>query len=149
MSAEFPPIAELLPQAGAMRLLERVIAHDDERTRCEVLPSRSALFQQDGRIPAWVAIEYMAQCAAADGTLRLRARGEAPRPALFVGSRRIAFRCASFEPGQRLIVSARHVAGRRDLLAFECAVEDPAGGEPLVAGRLNVLPLREDAWQTR
>ena len=149
MSAEFPAIAELLPQAGAMRLLERVLSHDAERTRCEVLPSRSALFQQGGRIPAWVAIEYMAQCAAADGSLRLRARGDAPRPALFVGARRVSFRCASFEPGQRLVVSAHHAAGRRDLLAFDCAVEDPAGGAPLVEGRLNVLPLRGDAWPAR
>ena len=149
MSGEFPSIAELLPQAGAMRLLERVLAHDGERTRCEVLPSRSALFQLDGRIPAWVAIEYMAQCAAADGMLRLRARGEAPQPALFVGSRRIAFRCASFEPGQRLVVSARHSAGRRELLAFDCAVEDPNGGAPLVEGRVNVLPMRGNAWPAR
>jgi predicted hotdog family 3-hydroxylacyl-ACP dehydratase len=141
VSAEFPPIAELLPHAGAMRLLERVLAHDGERTRCEVLPSRSALFQLGGRIPAWVAIEYMAQCAAADGSLRLRARGEAPRPALFVGSRRITFRCTGFEPAQRLVVVARHAAGRRDLLAFDCEVADPAGGAPLAEGRLNVLPL--------
>ena len=86
MSADFPPIALLLPQAGAMRLLERVLAHDGDGTRCAVNPSRSALFRDaSGRVPAWVALEYMAQCAAADGSLRRRARGLELEPALLIG----------------------------------------------------------------
>ena len=140
MSA-FPPIAELLPQAGAMRLLERVLAHGDGGTRCGVNPSQSPLFRDaSGRVPAWVAVEYMAQCAAADGSLRRRARGEALAPALLVGSRHVAFRCAGFDPQQRLEVTARHAAGSRELRAFDCAVFDARGGEPLVEGRLHVLP---------
>ena len=137
----FPPIAHLLPQAGAARLLERVLAHDAEGTRCAVNPAQSALFRDaNGRVPAWVALEYMAQCAAADGSLRRRARGEALEPALLVGSRRVAFRCTHFDAAQRLEVTARHAAGRRELLAFDCAVFDARGGEPLAEGRLNVLP---------
>jgi predicted hotdog family 3-hydroxylacyl-ACP dehydratase len=139
--ADFPPIAELLPQAGAMRLLDRVLEHGDAGTRCSVAPSGGAPFRDArGAVPAWVALEYMAQCAAADGSLRMRARGASPEPALLVGSRRIAFRCAVFEPSQRLEVVARHAAGRSELLAFDCAVFDARGGEPLVEGRLNVLP---------
>ena len=138
---EFPPIAQLLPQAGAARLLERVLAHDVDGTRCAVNPAQSALVRDaHGRVPAWVALEYMAQCAAADGSLRRRARGEALEPALLVGSRRVAFRCTHFDAAQRLEVTARHAAGRRELLAFDCAVFDARGGEPLAEGRLNVLP---------
>jgi predicted hotdog family 3-hydroxylacyl-ACP dehydratase len=137
---DFPPIALLLPQAGTARLLERVLAHDSEGTRCGVDPSQSALFRDArGRVPAWVALEYMAQCAAADGSLRQRARGLPLEPALLIGSRRVAFRCARFEDAQRLEVTARHAAGRRELLAFDCAVFDARGGEPLAEGRLNVL----------
>jgi predicted hotdog family 3-hydroxylacyl-ACP dehydratase len=139
MSA-FPPIAQLLPQAGAARLLERVLSHDAEGTRCAVSPRGAVFRDASGRVPAWVALEYMAQCAAADGGLRRRARGEPLEPALLIGSRRIAFRCAHFDPDQRLEVTARHAAGRRELLAFDCAVFDARGGEPLALGRLNVLP---------
>jgi predicted hotdog family 3-hydroxylacyl-ACP dehydratase len=143
--SEFPPIAELLPQAGAMRLLERVLAHDAAQTRCAVAPLHGALFRDaDGGVPAWVALEYMAQCAAADGGLRRRALGETLGPALLIGSRRITFRCAGFDAEQRLEVTARHAAGKRELLAFDCAVYDVRGGEPLAEGRLNVLPLPED-----
>jgi predicted hotdog family 3-hydroxylacyl-ACP dehydratase len=92
-----------------------------------------------------VAIEYMAQCAAAHGGLVARARGEAPRPGLFVGSRRLVFRCAGFAPDVALTVTARHAGGRADGFAFDCTVEDPAGGPPLAEGRLNVVLLGERA----
>jgi predicted hotdog family 3-hydroxylacyl-ACP dehydratase len=139
-----PPLPLLLPHAGPMRLLDRVESHDRERTRCRALPAASTLFQDAaGDVPAWVAIEYMAQCAAAHGGLVARARGEAPRPGLLVGSRRLVFRCDSFAPDVALRVTARHVAGHGDSFAFDCSVEDPAGGPPLVEGRLSVVLLDE------
>jgi len=138
-----PPVAELLPQTGPMRLLERVLAHDAEHTRCAVDPAQSHLFcDAAGRVPGWVAIEWMAQCAAAHGGLRGRARGEGPRPGLFVGSRRLRFACDAFEPGRILEVTARHAAGRDERLAFDCAVLEPSGGPLLAEGRLNVLVPR-------
>ena len=145
MSA-LPPLAELLPHAGPMRLLERVESHDGERTVCSALPAASALFQDAaGAVPAWAAIEYMALCAAAHGGLTARARGEAPRAGLFVGSRRLVFRCASFAPGVPLTITARPAGGRGDTFAFDCTVEDPAGGPPLAEGRLNVVLLEQPA----
>ena len=144
MSAPFPPIDELLPHTGPMRLLKAVIAHDPKCTRCLVEPSRSELFRDaTGRIPTWVGIEYMAQCIAAHGGLLARARGDAPRPGLFLGSRRLVFRHDAFEPGRTLEVSARHVAGHSEILAFECAVLLPDEEAPLVEGRLNVLLPRD------
>jgi len=146
VSAPFPPIDELLPHAGPMRLLEAVVAHDAECTRCLVEPSRSELFRNAaGRIPAWVGIEYMAQCIAAHGGLLARARGEAPRPGLLLGSRRLVFHHDAFLPGRTLEVSARHVAGHSEMLAFECAVLHPGEEVPLVEGRLNVLLPRDIA----
>ena len=139
--ADFPPIAELLPQAGAARLLDRVLEHGDAGTRCSVAPAGGAPFRDArGALPVWVAIEYMAQCAAADGSLRQRARGAPPEPALLVGSRRIAFHCSHFEAAQGLEVTARRAAGRSELLAFDCTVFDAESGDALAEGRLNVLP---------
>src|SRR5262249_41560180 len=110
-----PEVAELLPHAGPMRLLERVEQHDGARTCCRVWPAASALFlAADGRVPSWVALEWMAQCAAAHGGLAARARGEAPRAGVLVGSRRICFRCDAFAPDTPLRVSARLAAGHGD-----------------------------------
>jgi predicted hotdog family 3-hydroxylacyl-ACP dehydratase len=43
-----PPLAELLPHARPMRLLERALAHDGEHTVCLALPAASTLFQEAG-----------------------------------------------------------------------------------------------------
>jgi predicted hotdog family 3-hydroxylacyl-ACP dehydratase len=127
-----------------MRLLDRVISHDATSTRCRVDPSASALFlDSQGLVPVWVGIEYMAQCAAAHGSLEARARGQSQHPGLLVGSRRVVFHCDAFVPGVPLEVTACHAAGRARSLAFACRVEAPGGGAGLVEGRLNVLLLRE------
>ena len=52
------------------------------------------------------------------------------------------FRCRTFAPDVSLEVTGRHAAGAARVLAFDCAVLDPAGGPPLVEGRLMVLPMR-------
>ena len=142
MSQGLPPIAELLPQRGAMRLLGRVIDHDGEATRCAVDPGAGALFAEaNGRIPVWLALEWMAQCAAVDGALRLRAEGAEgpPPPGLLLGSRSLRFREPWLERAQALEVRARRASGRGRRFAFDCELCDGAGGEPLAAGRINVL----------
>lgn len=141
MNTGLPPIAELLPQAGPMRWLERVLDHDLASTRCLVVADRGGPFRDaEGRIPSWMAIEWMAQCAAVDGGLRLRARGEAPRPGLFLGSRHIAFHRDDIDPTRRWVATARHAAGRGGLLAFDCTVEAAEDRAVLAEGRLHVLP---------
>ena len=63
-------IAARVPQAGAMCLLERVIAWDDGHIACEarVEPAGHPL-ARDGRVPAIAAVEYAAQATAVHGAL--------------------------------------------------------------------------------
>jgi predicted hotdog family 3-hydroxylacyl-ACP dehydratase len=139
----FPPIEALLPQGGRMRLLSRVLHHDAASTRCAVDASRSELFRGgDGRLPGWLAVEYMAQCAAAHGGLLARRLGESPRPGLFVSARRIEIAADDFAPDARLVVSARHARGDRGLVAFDGALHD-GGGRELAAGRLFVYVVED------
>lgn len=136
MSAGQPPIEELLPQRGAMRLLDAVLAHDERETRCAADPARAELFRdEDGRVPAWVALELMAQCAAVHGGLAARHRGEPPRAGLFVGARRVRLAADAFEEGRPLEVGVVHVRGERGAVAFDGWVRDGAETE-LAAGRL-------------
>jgi len=153
MTERFPPLESLLPQSGPMRLLEAVVHHDGAETRCRTAPARAWLFADvTGRVPIWVTLELMAQCAAAHGGLRARARGEAPRPGLFLGSRRARFAVDELAPDRALEVRARQVAGgtaaaeegEGDVrLAFAAAVHDAEGGPPLAEARLLVLLPRD------
>ena len=135
----FAPVASLVPHAGPMCLLARVVEHGPGRTLCSVDPARSAVLAgPDGSVPIWVGIEYMAQCIAAHAGLVARARGEAPKPGVLLGSRRLRFAAQRFARDRELRVEARHHRGERGLVAFDCEVREAAGGPPLVEGRVNV-----------
>ena len=100
---EYPDVREVLPHAGRMALLSRVLAHDAEETVCSVEVQPGTLFSaEDGSVPVWVGIEYMAQCVAAHAGLEGHARGTPPRVGFLIGSRRIETRTPRFEPGRGL-----------------------------------------------
>ena len=142
---DFPEVAELIPHARRMLLLDRVIEHGPEHTVCAVDVAGSELFRDaDGCVPAWVGIEYLAQCMAVYGSLVARTAGRPPRLGPFIGGRRVKLRALRFQPGQQLRVTVRHLSGDRGLVAFDGRIEDAAGGEPLVEGRLNVYSA--DGW---
>jgi len=143
----FPAIEALVPQAGPMCLLARVVEHALGHTVCAVDPGRSALLvASDGSLPAWLGLEYMAQCVAAHGGLVALARGEPARTGVLIGARRVRFDVPRFEAGRELHVRASHHRGERGLLAFDCEIRDArGGGPPLVHGRLNVYTV--DGWE--
>ncbi|MEX2207941.1 MAG: hypothetical protein WEF50_17075 [Myxococcota bacterium] len=135
--ATYPDLAELSPHAGPMRLLARVLAHAPERTVCALDPSASELFRDaSGGVPAWLALEWMAQCIAAHGGLIARREGRAPAPGLLVGAKRVALERAHFAAGESLEVEARFVGGAGALASFECELR--AGAERVATGSLSV-----------
>lgn len=134
-------LARLLPHSGPMRWLDLVLQHEPTRTVCRVDPQRGALLADArGRLPSWLALEYMAQCAAAHGALRARGTGGSGA-ALLLGARRLRLFTPHLDPLRPLEVEARHHAGQRGLVAFDCELRDPQRGETLAAGRLNVYTL--------
>jgi len=140
----FPPIEALIPHAAGMLLLDRVLSHAADETVCATSAERSALFASpDGSVPSWVGIEYIAQCAAVHGELAKRRRGEAPRPGLLLGTRRLELHAQAFAPGDALEVVARHHRGESGLVAFDGAIRSSASGATLVEGRVNLYLFRD------
>ena len=140
MSAgSFPDVAELVPQAPPMLLLKRVLEHESTHTICSVSVADSALFAEpDGSVPSWLGLEYMAQCAAVHGGMVSRARGEAPRPGLLLGSRRLSLLAAVFAAERMLRVTARHHRGESGLVSFDCSVCGEGSEGVLAEGRINL-----------
>lgn len=133
------PIEELVPHSGAMRLIGPVLEHRPEFTRCRVDVARSALFAREaGRVPAWLALEWMAQCVAAHGGLVARALGLPPRPGLFLGTRGVRLAADEFAADDELEVCARHLRGDLGLASFACRLDRRGGREPLAEGNLSV-----------
>lgn len=138
-------LAALLPQTGGMRLLAELVLHEPERTVCRVDPLESGLFEaRAGQLPAWLALEYMAQCASVHGAL-VQAAGEGasgPPAGLLLGARNLELHVASLEL-RPLEVEARYLGGARGLFSFQCALRDPGRDSVVATGRLSVYTLPE------
>jgi predicted hotdog family 3-hydroxylacyl-ACP dehydratase len=143
-AAELPPISELVPHSGEIVLLERVLEHDGESTVTRVVVgSRALLRREDGSVPSWLALEYMAQCAAAHEGILARAEGRPPVPGFLVRAVEFRFYRSRFECDELLRVRARRIHGRLGLgvLSHLCTIHAEGGGKDealLAEGRLTV-----------
>ena len=131
-------IESLIPHRGALRLLDRVLEVDDERVVAEVDVPFDGLFVREGRVPAWIGIEYMAQAVSAWAGARAGKAGGAPRPGLLLGTRRYEAHCEGFASGGTLRVEARcELVGANGLGQFDCTIAQD--GRELAAARISVL----------
>ncbi|MCP5040234.1 MAG: hypothetical protein GY944_04340 [bacterium] len=137
MKREFPAVADLIPHDADMVLLSEVLEHGEAGTVCAIEVGSGPLVGSDGRVGAWVGIEYMSQCVAAHGGLLAHAANERPRIGLLLGTRRIRLLQGYYRAGQKIIARAVPVWGRTvGLVAFDCTLECANSGELLAESRL-------------
>lgn len=118
-----PTIAQVVPHAGAMRLLDTLLHADDEHAVAQSIARQDNLFAGDGGIPAWVGIEFMAQTIAAWAGARALRAGGAPAIGFLLGSRRYESDVASFPFGAVLTMTARmELIGDNGLGMFACTL---------------------------
>jgi predicted hotdog family 3-hydroxylacyl-ACP dehydratase len=74
-------IRELIPHAGSMCLLDRVVAYDDAGIECAAISHRDAdnPLRHRGMLPVHIGIEYCAQAIAVHGRLTASSETGAPR----------------------------------------------------------------------
>jgi predicted hotdog family 3-hydroxylacyl-ACP dehydratase len=134
-------IAALVPQQGAMCLLDEILSFDARSVVCRTASHRSPAnpLRRDGRLPAIAGIEYGAQAMAVHGALNLGSpAANAVQRGLLAGVR--AVRCGARyldeETGPLTVRAERLIAeGGRLLYSF---VVEGAGAE-LVSGRIAVV----------
>jgi predicted hotdog family 3-hydroxylacyl-ACP dehydratase len=121
---DWPDIRSLIPQSGAMVLLDRVIAVDEESLCAEVRIRPDSLFGSVNGVGAWVGLEYMAQSIAAFAGYTASLRGEAVKPGFFLGARRYECTLPMFSPGSLLRVHVRRLLqSDNGLGSFQCRIE--------------------------
>ena len=138
-------IEEVVPHRQDMCLLERITHWDQDTIEAELVVPDAGLFVEEGQVPAWVGIEYMAQTIAAGAGLSARDKGDqAGRTGFLLGCRNLSIAVDSFQIGDRLTVEARRTWGENQIGSFACKVQ--RGSEVLVEGALTVYqgPLPED-----
>lgn len=122
-ASTLPPVAELVPHAGAMRLIDELLSADATRCVARATVRDTQLFVDDAGMPAWIGIEYMAQTVAAWAGVQARAAGRKPGPGFLLGSRRYACDVAAFPVGSVLTVSVQlEMASDDGLSMFACTL---------------------------
>ena len=136
----FPAIAQLVPHAGQMVLLERVLAAGLDSLSAQLTIGPDTLFCDAGGVGAWVGIEYMAQAIAAHAGYQAHLRGDAVKVGFLLGARRYQCSVAAFALGSVLEVHVQHVMqSDNGLAAFECRIDDGADGTVLAHATITVF----------
>ncbi|PLP99067.1 ApeP family dehydratase [Cupriavidus pauculus] len=122
-----PPVGELVPHAGAMRLIDELLEADATHgvARATVRPTQ--LFVDDAGMPAWIGVEYMAQTIAAWAGMQAREAGRSPVPGFLLGTRRYVSDVPAFAAGSVLTIRvqlemAGEVAADGALSMFACTL---------------------------
>lgn len=121
---DLPPIGELVPHTGSMLLLDRVVEVGEGFLVSEVVVRKDGLFDEAGRVAAYLGIEYMAQTISAFSGWQARQKGERVKVGYLLGTRRFTTNVGDFACGEVLKVTARRVVQDSvGMAAFDCSVE--------------------------
>ncbi|WP_454833741.1 MULTISPECIES: hotdog family protein [Pseudomonas] len=121
------PLAELLPHAGDMILVEQILSFDDEQIHTRLTVRPGGLFNRpDGSLPAWVGIELMAQSVAAYAGCHARQKGNAVELGFLLGTRKFECNVEHFPAGTELTIHGiRSLEDDNGMGVFECHLTAP------------------------
>lgn len=121
------PLAELLPHAGDMILIDEIESFDEEQIHTRVTVRPGGLFNRpDGSLPAWVGIELMAQSVAAYAGCRAREQGKPVELGFLLGTRKFQCDVEHFPADAQLRIHAlRSLEDENGMGVFECHLHGP------------------------
>jgi predicted hotdog family 3-hydroxylacyl-ACP dehydratase len=123
-----PDIRSLVPHAGPMVLLDRVISADEESLCAEVGIRPDTLFCGPDGVGAWVGIEYMAQAIGAWAGYIAQLRGQPVKLGFLLGTRRYECTRPIFVLGSVLRVHIQRLfQNENGLGSFECFIDNEEG----------------------
>jgi predicted hotdog family 3-hydroxylacyl-ACP dehydratase len=133
-------IERLIPHAGTMCLLDRVVDWDDKSITClsETHRSDDNPLRRDGQLSALHALEYGAQAAAVHGGLRARVVGTSAPPGYLAALRDAHLRVSRLDDlDSPLRVRAHRLFGETVNSVYECEI--CAGYVSVANGRITIV----------
>lgn len=132
-------IAKLIPHAGAMCLLERVLSWDESNIRCSSRTHRDAAnpMRSDGVLPTACGIEYAAQAMAVHGGLA-GAIGARPASGYLAALRDVTCREGALDGVEgELVIDAERLMGDEARVIYQFTVT--VGTTEMLKGRATVI----------
>lgn len=120
-----PAIADAVPHAGEMMLLDRIVAFDADNIVCALTVKPGGLFStQDGSLPAWLGVELMAQSIAAWAGCQARMEQRPVSAGFLLGTRHYVCDVDFFPPGSELRIEAtREFHDEHGMGVFTCSID--------------------------
>ena len=133
------PVADFVLHSKPMLLPDRVTSLQADSAVCEWCVQEDNVFLVPGLgVPAYIGIEYMAQCIAVHGGACERANGFPPPRGLLLGTRHYRSKVPYFVQGETYQVQCRQLAASLDGMAsFDCRILKEH--EVIAEGRISVL----------
>jgi predicted hotdog family 3-hydroxylacyl-ACP dehydratase len=120
---DFSDVASLLPHSGAMVLIDRIMAFDEDSLTAELAVRGDGLLGGDSRsVPAWAGIEYMAQAIGAYVGICARLAGEPIKLGYLLGTRRYEGNVSAIPVGSLLTVVIKKIIQDDQLGVFDCKI---------------------------
>ena len=113
------PVADLLPHAPPMLLLDAVLGYDTGRLQAVVTIRDDSLFFRGEGVPAHIAIEYMAQACGALAGIEALSANKPVRLGFLLGTRNFRSTRDFFRAGERLLISVDEVFRDVEMGVFE------------------------------
>ncbi len=137
------PMVELVPHDPPMMLLERLSRADDDTCTCHLTIREDDAFFENGAVPAFVGVEYMAQAVAAFAGYRARQKRRPPNVGFLLGSTKFSTTQNEFPLGQNLRVEVIKSWGDDELMNFTCDIIGADSESTIQEGSLNVFEPRD------
>jgi predicted hotdog family 3-hydroxylacyl-ACP dehydratase len=137
---DLPPLNELIPHRGDSLFIDRVVEHHETGTTCTInLDGQYWLKRPDGRVPGWLAVEYMAQCMTVHESIRSRVLGHPRESGMLVAVFNLKLYVSYFEPGLALRARSIPLRGGVGLRVFShSGVIFAEEKRPLAEARLTI-----------
>lgn len=137
MATTYRPIETYVPHRGAMLLIDRLLEAGPTHVVAEVTVPADGLFVQDGRMPGWVGLEYMAQAISAWSGVGHTEAGREPRLGMLLGTRRYHAHVPDFAAGTVLRIEVnQEFVGDNGLGMFACRILQQ--GDEVATARLSI-----------
>lgn len=119
------PADRLIRHRGSMLMLDTLLEIDWQRAVCEWRVSSDCALLVPGRgVPAYAAIECMAQCVAVHAGAMARSKGLAPPLGLLLGTRNFHADISWLQVGARYRVECQQLMrDEQGMAAFDCQIQ--------------------------
>lgn len=117
------PLDSLLPHKPPMILIDEVVEYQTDTIHAIVTIREGVPFCQNGQVPAYVALEYMAQTVGVWSGLRGRQFNISPQIGFLLGTRHLKLNRCHFTLEEELHIYGNLKFHDGEMASFECRVD--------------------------